>query len=151
MCQSTQKGGRFCVTMPLIGCYVLLETPFKHSSLVIGQDWHGNKIRAQCNSVTFLSPSSSWALYRLASANKRARLLVGDWCVCLCGHLSAFSSPDIRRITRHSLTTVFFSSLVVTQQYKTEVALVKVRQIFLPCKTVPAHPKWLLLASKLKY
>lgn len=71
--------------------------------------------------------------------------------MCLYGHLSAFSSSDIRRITRVSFTIFFISSLVATQQYKTEVALVKVRHIFLPCKTAPAHPKWLLLASKLTF
>lgn len=70
--------------------------------------------------------------------------------MCLFGHLSAVSPTDIRCKNPLFFCNSLISLLVATQQYKTEVALVKVRQIYVPYKPAPVHPKWLLLASKLK-
>lgn len=69
--------------------------------------------------------------------------------VCQCGQFILLSALLVFILTPASFRIISFFSFVVTQQHKTEVALVKVRHNFPLCETSPARPKWLLLlASK---
>lgn len=68
--------------------------------------------------------------------------------VCQCGQFSLLSALLIFILTPVSFRIISFFSFVDLQQHKTEVALVKVRHNSSLCKTSPARPKWLLLASK---
>lgn len=71
--------------------------------------------------------------------------------MCMCVSAVTFFLPSallIFILTPASFRIISLLSFVVTQQHKTEVALVKVRHSFPLCKTSPAGPKWLLLASE---
>lgn len=52
--------------------------------------------------------------------------------MCLCGHLSASRDSDTRRTSPTFFTFFLISSLVAPLQYKTEVALAKVRRVSSP-------------------
>lgn len=71
--------------------------------------------------------------------------------MCMCvSAVNIFLPSDllIFILTPVSFELSFFFPFVVLQQHKTEVASVKVRHNFPLCKTSPARPKWLLLASQ---